>query len=71
MAGNQPRIVEDIGILASSDAVAVDQASADLVVERAGKDVFRLGYDVDWAVQLHHGEAVGLGRRNYELIRLS
>ncbi len=71
MAGNQPRIVEDIGILASSDAVAVDQASADLVVERAGQDVFRLGYDVDWAVQLHHGEAVGLGRRNYELIRLS
>jgi uncharacterized Fe-S center protein len=71
MAGNQPRIVEDIGILASSDVVAVDQASADLVVKRAGKDVFRAGYDIDWSVQLRHGESIGLGRRAYDLVTLS
>ncbi len=36
MAKNQPGLVEDIGICASLDPVALDQASADLVVERAG-----------------------------------
>lgn len=71
MAGNQPRIVEDIGILASPDAVAVDQASADLVIERAGKDAFRKGYDLDWSVQLRHGEKIGLGHAAYDLINLS
>jgi hypothetical protein len=68
MAKDQPRIVEDIGILASDDPVAVDKASADLVLERSsGRDPFRAGYDVDWSAQLAHGEAIGLGSTVYEL----
>jgi len=70
MAKNQAAIVEDIGLLASTDPVAVDKASADLVLKRAGKDVFRAGYDVDWSVQLHFGEKVGLGTTRYELVEL-
>jgi len=68
MAKDDKRIVEDIGFLASLDPVAVDQASADLVIERAGRDVFRAGYDIDWTAQLAHGESLGLGSRRYQLI---
>ena len=36
------------------------------------KDFHRLkvGYDVDWSVQLQHGAEIGLGSRDYELIQL-
>jgi hypothetical protein len=69
MAKKQPRIVEDIGILASTDPVAIDQASADLVLAKGG-DAFRAGYDIDWSVQLRHGEAIGLGRTDYDLVEV-
>ena len=74
----------DIGILASTDPVAIDQASVDLVNKSSGivgtalttnlepgKDKFQGIYPhIDWSVQLSHGEKVGLGTRNYELIEL-
>lgn len=76
-------IVSDIGILASKDPVALDQACADLVVaarpnpqsrifEKAGKgmDNIRLANDIDWSFQLKYGEEVGLGSRKYELIEV-
>jgi hypothetical protein len=77
-------IVQDIGILCSLDPVAIDQAAADLVNQRvaaegsclaggpgAGKDKFRGIYPrVDWTVQLSHAEAIGLGRRHYELVAI-
>jgi len=68
MAKGEASIVEDIGILASSDPVAVDQASADLILKTAGgRDVFRRGYDIDWSIQLEHGQKIGLGLRRYAL----
>jgi uncharacterized Fe-S center protein len=70
MAGDQPAIVEDIGILASLDPVAIDKASADLVLEHSRKDVFRKGYDVDWSLQLNHGAGIGLGSLEYDLIEI-
>jgi len=71
MARGQSRIVEDIGILASKDPVAIDRATADLVVSRSrGKDPFRVGYDVDWSAQLRHGERIGLGSTDYELVEI-
>ncbi len=71
MARDQPRIVEDIGILASPDAVAIDKASADLVIAHSkGKDMFRAGYDLDWSFQLKHGERIGLGSMDYQLIEI-
>jgi hypothetical protein len=71
MAKNQPRIVEDIGILASRDPVAIDRATADLVLKRnPGKDVFRAGYDVDWSAQIEHGASIGLGTAAYELVEV-
>jgi uncharacterized Fe-S center protein len=77
-------IVNDIGILSSEDPVAIDQASVDLVNEQAGnrssilsknwgpgEDKFRAVYpEVDWNIQLAYGEEIGLGTRNYELIKI-
>jgi uncharacterized protein len=69
MAKGEAPIVDDIGILASSDPVAIDQASADLVLDKAGgRDVFRQGYKIDWSFQLKHAEAIGLGTTRYALI---
>jgi len=70
MAASQRPIVSDIGIAASRDPVAVDKASADLVLRRAGKDPFRAGYDLDWSLQMDHGRKIGLGSLDYELIEL-
>jgi uncharacterized protein len=60
----------DIGMLASTDIVAIDQASIDLV-NRDGEDLIRKLYpSVDWAAQLAHAESLGLGSRAYELISI-
>ena len=72
---NDPPIVPDLGILASFDPVAVDQASVDLVNKSegriAGPDKFRTIFpDVNWEIQLNYAEQLGLGSRRHELIKL-
>jgi uncharacterized Fe-S center protein len=75
-------LVQDLGILASRDPVAIDQAAVDLVNAQPalsncclvtnrgpGEDKFRGVYPhIDWSVQLSYSEEVGLGSRDYELI---
>jgi Uncharacterized Fe-S center protein len=77
-------IVNDIGICASTDPVALDQACADLVNNARGNqdsalksghepggDKFRGCWpEIPWQVQLEHAEKVGLGSRSYELVKL-
>ena len=77
-------IVPDIGIVASNDPVAIDQASADLVNQahgredstlskhfKPGKDKFRAIYPkVDWSIQLDYAEKIGLGTRDYALKKI-
>ncbi|ACN17231.1 ferredoxin (iron-sulfur cluster-binding protein) [Desulforapulum autotrophicum HRM2] len=81
---NDAPIVRDIGIVASTDPVAIDQASVDLVNQQQafantrlkhnrepGEDKFRGLYpDVDWEIQLDYAETIGLGTRTYELVKL-
>jgi len=63
-------LLPDIGILASEDPVAIDQACYDLVIKCAG-DVFKKEHPkVDGTVQLSYAEEVGLGMREYELIEI-
>jgi uncharacterized Fe-S center protein len=67
---SDPVVVPDIGVLASLDPVAIDQAGIDLVNKAAGKDVFRKIYPkVDWKFQLAHAEELGMGSRKYELVK--
>jgi uncharacterized protein len=66
---NDPPVTPDLGVLASNDPVALDQASIDLVNRSAGRDIFRELYPAaDWTVQLKYAEAIGLGSRKYELV---
>ncbi|HPW18261.1 MAG TPA: DUF362 domain-containing protein [Candidatus Aminicenantes bacterium] len=68
MAKSQKPIAPDIGVLASLDPVAIDQAAADLLVAAGGgRDPLRAGYDIDWSGQLAHGQRIGLGTRSYRL----
>ena len=77
-------IVNDIGICASTDPVAIDQACADLVNGARGNEdtALKTGHEpggdkfrgcwpeIPWEVQLEHGEKIGLGSRVYELVRV-
>lgn len=70
MAKDQPAIAEDVGILSSLDPVALDKASAELLIKTSKKDILREGYNIDWSAQLKHGARLGLGSLNYELIEV-
>jgi len=68
---NDRPVAPDVGIIASDDPVALDQACADLVLAAAGRDPFRETHpSVDWTIQLAYAEEVGLGSRSYRLERL-
>lgn len=81
---NDAPIVRDIGIVASKDPVAIDQASIDLVNREAalpgcclknnlnaGEDKFKGVYPkVDWEIQMEYAEKLGLGSRTYELEKI-
>ena len=78
---NDAPIVPDIGIVASTDPVAIDQASVDMVNAceglkdtalksgfEAGGDKFRgVHENVDWTIQLKLAEQMGLGTREYTI----
>ena len=63
--------VHDIGVLASTDPVALDRACLDMVNEAAGsEDAFLDINNVSGNHQLDHAESIGLGVQNYTLINL-
>lgn len=64
--------MHDIGILASSDAVAVDQVCVDLIYA-SGDDTASLIQRMESRSAVHvleHGEEIGLGSRSYRLVNL-
>ncbi len=77
-------LVSDIGILASQDPVAIDQASVDLLNQsqglensalsgslNPGEDKIKNIYpEIDYQVQLAYGDKLGLGKRKYELVKV-
>jgi hypothetical protein len=77
-------IVPDIGILASSDPVAIDKACLDLVNKQAGLPGSHLNRNLGpgehkflglWEhtrgdLQLSYAEEIGLGRASYELVEV-
>jgi hypothetical protein len=77
-------IVPDVGILASTDPVAIDAASLDLVNQQQGLPGTRLvnnlqpGQDkfkgvwseTQGSIQITYGEEIGLGTSSYELVEL-
>lgn len=65
--------MHDIGILASTDSVALDQACIDLIYEQKDGDGASLVRRIESRNGLHtleHAEEIGLGSRTYQLVKL-
>ncbi len=72
-------VVANIGVLASTDIVAIDQAAYDLIVQAAGlpgghgegmgpgTDKFTQITGIDGTIAMEYAEEMGLGSREYEL----
>lgn len=86
---NDAPILPDIGMFASFDPVAIDQACADACLAAApmpnsqiSDNMCKCGFhdfgdnfknsnpEIEWKSQLSHGEKIGLGSREYELITM-
>ena len=69
---NGHSLVNDIGLLVSTDIVAIDEASYNLVNERSGRNVFKeVHKKINPEIQLEHAEKIGIGKREYNLINVS
>ena len=63
--------IHDIGILASTDPVALDQACIDLVYQAEGNASLVRRIEQQHGIHaLEHGEEIGLGSRAYELVNI-
>ncbi len=66
--------IHDIGILASTDPVTLDQACIDLIYAQKGGDGASLVNRIESRNGLHtleHGSEIGLGSRTYELVSVN
>ena len=76
-------IVPDLGILLSDDPIAIDKASADLINDAPynlslstmdkfkDKDKFKAIYqDIDWNWQLDYGQQMGIGNKEYKIVKI-
>ncbi|MBI5742081.1 MAG: DUF362 domain-containing protein [Nitrospirae bacterium] len=69
IAGSDPHIVEDAGILASTDIVAADKAAFDMLTKKT--DIFsREGKIGVHQRQFEHAGEIGLGSTDYSLIEV-
>ena len=65
--------IHDIGILASTDPVALDQACIDLIYAQKdgnGASLVRRIESLNGLHTLEHGSEIGLGSRTYELVNI-
>jgi len=61
-------ICDDIGILASDDAVAIDVASCELVNKEVGFDLFKEERPaIDYAHQMRHLAGLGFGKMDFKI----
>lgn len=68
---NQPKIMPDLGIIASRDPVAIDKATLDLTEQAQGNSLAQLSHrHLDPFIQLKHAVKLGMGRLEYELVRV-
>ncbi|MDE2217463.1 MAG: DUF362 domain-containing protein [Planctomycetota bacterium] len=61
--------IADIGIIASTDPVAIEKATTDIIKERTGKDFFKDAWpNINYTIQINYAQEIGLGNMDYELI---
>ena len=69
----EPPTIDDIGMLASVDLLAIDQASVDLVYDKPGsdnKDLIERIESREGLRQLSYMKELKMGNPNYELISI-
>lgn len=70
IAGDDPRITKDAGILASKDILAVDKACFDMLKEE--RDIFSRGGKIKAHLhQFKYAQKIGLGSPNYNMTECS
>ena len=79
---NDLPIIPDVGMFASFDPVAIDMVCADMANQQpiiSGSALSDANHDdhfihmhptTDWKVCLNHAEKIGIGTKNYELIKI-
>ena len=71
MSTQKKEVIHDIGILASADPVALDQACIDLVYQAEGnRSLVNRIESKNGLHTLEHAEEIGLGSRTYELVSI-
>jgi len=65
----QRPLIEDIGILASTDPVAIDSAVLDLIKKRNGRQLTDMTYPkIDASSQVRYAKKMGMGSGEYEIV---
>lgn len=66
-SGAQP-LIPDLGILASSDPVAIDKATQDLIAAAHGQTLSNLAFPQrNGTIQIEHAAKIGMGSLHYQL----
>ncbi|MGV8120741.1 MAG: pentapeptide repeat-containing protein [Candidatus Xenobiia bacterium LiM19] len=66
------KLMPDLGIIASTDPVAIDKATLDLTERLCGKSLACMAFEnVNPLVQIEHGARIGLGNPDYEIVKLT
>ncbi len=69
ISGDDPKIIEDAGIFASEDILAVDKACFDMLTK--SRDIFSRGGKITAHLhQLEYAREIGLGQTDYNLLKL-
>jgi len=63
-------VMDDIGIVVGKDIVSVDKAALDLVIEKAGKDIFGELHHKPPVLHMQEAEKLGMGKMGYALRRV-
>jgi len=64
------KIVPDIGLLVSTDPVALDSASLNLVESKSGMQFSKLAYDIPYRFQIDYSKELNFGNSEYELVEM-
>jgi uncharacterized Fe-S center protein len=68
----QEPVLKSLAVLASADCIAVDRASVDLMDKHTRGDFFRKLYPhIRYDIQFKHGESIGLGSTQYDLVKVT
>jgi len=71
LGSGEEQAVQDIGILASRDMVAIDAATPDVICQKTGQDFCKETWQgIDYPIQYRHAEKMGLGSTKFDIVEV-